>query len=79
MRRRNHATKTPLCTTISHRNLCIVDGGLGWLIFTAQDADLTAEVILGMVLIGAIWILLDRYILRPIEADTIQRWGLVQR
>ena len=53
--------------------------GLGWMIFTAQDADLTAQVILGMVLIGAIWILLDRYVLRPIKADTIQRWGLVQR
>ena len=53
--------------------------GLGWMIFTAQDADLTAQMILGMVLIGSIWILLDRYILRPLESDTIQRWGLVQR
>lgn len=53
--------------------------GLGWMIFTAQDADLTAQVILGMALIGAIWILLDRFVLRPIETDTIQRWGLVQR
>lgn len=53
--------------------------GLGWMIFTAQDADLTAQVILGMVLIGIIWILLDRFVLRPIETDTIQRWGLVQR
>ena len=53
--------------------------GLGWMIFTAQDADVTAQVILGMVLIGVIWILIDRYVLRPLEADTIQRWGLVQR
>ncbi len=53
--------------------------GLGWMIFTAQDADLTAQVMLGMALIGAIWILLDRFVLRPIETDTIQRWGLVQR
>ncbi len=53
--------------------------GLGWMIFTAQDADLTAQVILGMALIGAIWVLLDRFVLRPIETDTIQRWGLVQR
>ena len=50
--------------------------GLGWMIFTAQDTD---QVILGMVMIGVIWILIDRYALRPIEADTIQRWGLVQR
>jgi NitT/TauT family transport system permease protein/taurine transport system permease protein len=53
--------------------------GLGWMIFSAQQVDQTAQVILGMVLIGVLWILLDRYILRPIEADTIQRWGLVQR
>jgi NitT/TauT family transport system permease protein/taurine transport system permease protein len=53
--------------------------GLGWMIFTAQDTDHTDQVILGMILIGIIWILIDRYALRPIEADTIQRWGLVQR
>jgi taurine transport system permease protein len=53
--------------------------GLGWMIFSSQQVDETAQVILGMVLIGAFWILLDRYVLRPIESDTIQRWGLVQR
>lgn len=53
--------------------------GLGWMIFSAQQVDETAQVILGMVLIGVLWILLDRYVLRPIEADTIQRWGLMQR
>ncbi len=53
--------------------------GLGWMIFTGQDADRTAEVILGMVIIGFSWILLDHYLLRPMEADTIERWGLVQR
>lgn len=53
--------------------------GLGWMIFSAQQADQTAQVILGMVLIGWFWVLLDRYVLRPIESDTIQRWGLVQR
>jgi NitT/TauT family transport system permease protein/taurine transport system permease protein len=53
--------------------------GLGWMIFSAQQADQIARVILGMALIGSLWILLDRYVLRPIESDTIQRWGLVQR
>jgi len=53
--------------------------GLGWMIFTGQDADKTAEVILGMVMIGVSWIVLDHYLLRPFEADTIERWGLVQR
>ena len=53
--------------------------GLGWMIFTGQDADKTTEVILGMVMIGTTWIILDHYLLRPFEADTIERWGLVQR
>ena len=53
--------------------------GLGWMIFSAQQADETARVVLGMVLIGMLWIVLDRFVLRPIESDTIQRWGLVQR
>jgi NitT/TauT family transport system permease protein/taurine transport system permease protein len=53
--------------------------GLGWMIFTAQDADLTAQVILGMILIGVTWIVLDHYLLRPFEADTVERWGMMQR
>jgi len=53
--------------------------GLGWMIFTGQDADKTTEVILGMVMIGFTWIVLDRYLLRPFEAGTIERWGLLQR
>ena len=53
--------------------------GLGWMIFTGQDADRTHEIILGMAIIGITWIVLDRYLLRPFEADTIERWGLVQR
>jgi NitT/TauT family transport system permease protein/taurine transport system permease protein len=53
--------------------------GLGWMIFTGQDADRTSEVILGMVMIGVTWIVLDHFLLRPIESDTIERWGLVQR
>ncbi|MDA1090796.1 MAG: ABC transporter permease [Proteobacteria bacterium] len=53
--------------------------GLGWMIFTGQDADLTTQVILGMLMIGCSWIILDHYLLRPLEMDTIERWGLVQR
>lgn len=53
--------------------------GLGSMIFTGQQVDNTAQIILGMVLIGVTWILLDHYLLRPLEADTIERWGLVQR
>jgi taurine transport system permease protein len=53
--------------------------GLGFMIFSAQSFHLTARIMLGMVIIGLLWVLLDHYILRPIEAATIARWGLVQR
>ena len=53
--------------------------GLGWMIFTGQESDKTTEIILGMVIIGFTWIILDHYLLRPLEERTIERWGLVQR
>lgn len=53
--------------------------GLGNMIFAGQELDNTAQIILGMVLIGFTWIILDHFLLRPLEADTIERWGLVQR
>jgi len=30
-------------------------------------------------MIGFTWIILDHYLLRPLEESTIERWGLVQR
>lgn len=53
--------------------------GLGNMIFAGQELDNTAQIILGMVMIGFTWILLDHYLLRPLESDTIERWGLVTR
>ncbi len=53
--------------------------GLGFMIFNAQSFFLTNRIILGMLLIGTLWVLIDRFMFRPLEADTIQRWGLVQR
>jgi NitT/TauT family transport system permease protein/taurine transport system permease protein len=53
--------------------------GLGSMIFTAQSFHLTARIMLGMAAIGALWLLLDYFVLRPLEETTIGRWGLVQR
>jgi taurine transport system permease protein len=53
--------------------------GLGFMIFNAQNFHLTARIMLGMGLIGALWLLLDYFLLRPLEDATIARWGLVQR
>jgi NitT/TauT family transport system permease protein/taurine transport system permease protein len=53
--------------------------GLGFMIFSAQNFHLTARIMLGMAVIGALWLLLDYFVLRPVEEATIARWGLVQR
>jgi taurine transport system permease protein len=53
--------------------------GLGNMIFAGQELDNTAQILLGMMLIGLTWIMLDHFLLRPLESDTIERWGLVQR
>ena len=34
---------------------------------------------LGMALIGGLWLVLDYFLLRPLEEATIARWGLIQR
>jgi NitT/TauT family transport system permease protein/taurine transport system permease protein len=53
--------------------------GLGFMIFSAQNFHLTARIMLGMAIIGALWLLLDYFVLRPLEQATIARWGLVHR
>jgi ABC-type nitrate/sulfonate/bicarbonate transport system permease component len=53
--------------------------GLGFMIFNSQTFHLTARIMLGMGIIGALWVALDYFLLRPIEETTIGRWGMVQR
>ena len=53
--------------------------GLGFMIFNAQNFHLTARIMLGMGIIGVLWLILDYFLLRPAEEATIARWGLVQR
>jgi taurine transport system permease protein len=53
--------------------------GLGFMIFNAQNFHLTARIMLGMAIIGLLWVLLDYFVLRPLEEATIARWGLIQR
>jgi NitT/TauT family transport system permease protein/taurine transport system permease protein len=53
--------------------------GLGFMIFNAQAFHLTARIMLGMGIIGLLWLIVDYFFLRPLEEATIARWGLVQR
>ena len=52
--------------------------GLGFMIFDARQFLGTDVVILGMVLIGILWLVTDSVILRPLERRTVLRWGTVR-
>ena len=55
------------------------NAGLGYMLFMARDFYRTEVIILGMILIGAIWLAMDRLILAPVERRTIERWGVARR
>jgi NitT/TauT family transport system permease protein/taurine transport system permease protein len=39
----------------------------------------TETIILGMIVIGVLWVVMDRLIFTEIERRTVGRWGLLQR
>jgi NitT/TauT family transport system permease protein/taurine transport system permease protein len=50
--------------------------GIGYLIFEGAQSQQTARTIVGMIVMGALWLSIDQFYLRPIERATIQSWGL---
>ncbi|WP_261164707.1 ABC transporter permease [Microbacterium sp. Marseille-Q6965] len=49
--------------------------GLGYSLFLARQYYETDVIILMMVIIGVLWILMDRLLLAPLERRTVERWG----
>jgi taurine transport system permease protein len=54
------------------------NAGLGYMLFLARDFYRTEVIVLGMILIGVLWVFLDRLLLAPVERRTIERWGLAR-
>ncbi len=52
--------------------------GLGFMIFNGQAVGDLSSVVVGMLVIGSLWLAIDRLILRPLEVATIERWGLMR-
>ena len=52
--------------------------GLGFLIFDGATTRQTDRVVVGMIVMGVLWLALDRLFLRPVERATIERWGLIR-
>ena len=53
--------------------------GLGYMTIEAVQWYKTETIIMGMVVIGVLWLLMDRLLFVPLERATIVRWGLVHR
>jgi len=53
--------------------------GIGFLMFDARRAGSVVEILLGMIVLGLLWYVVDGWVLVPIERATVQRWGLVTR
>ncbi|RDJ25066.1 ABC transporter permease [Bosea caraganae] len=52
--------------------------GLGYMLFVARDFYQTEVIVFGMIVIGVLWLLIDRLVLAPLERATVERWGLVR-
>jgi taurine transport system permease protein len=50
--------------------------GLGYALFLAQKTFSTDVIIASMVIIGVLWLMMDRLLLAPLERRTVQRWGM---
>jgi NitT/TauT family transport system permease protein/taurine transport system permease protein len=54
-------------------------GGLGDLIFGARTFGQVDRIIVGMIMIGLLYIVVDRLIVQPIENLTFARWGVLRK
>ena len=54
-------------------------GGLGDLIFGARTFGQVDRIIVGMIMIGLLYIIVDRLIVQPIENLTFARWGVLRK
>lgn len=53
--------------------------GIGFMMFDARRSGSVVEMILGMIVLGILWYVVDSGLLAPLERATIERWGLTQR
>jgi NitT/TauT family transport system permease protein/taurine transport system permease protein len=53
--------------------------GLGYMTIEAVQFFQTDTVLLGMIIIGVLWLVMDKVIFATLERKTVVRWGLLQR
>lgn len=63
--------------TLVAGEMVVATAGLGFMIFDARSYMRSDLVLVGMIVIGVIWLAIDRTFLVTLERRTIQRWGLI--
>jgi NitT/TauT family transport system permease protein/taurine transport system permease protein len=58
--------------------LIAATSGLGFLIYDASNFLRSDKILVGILIIGAIWMVLDNLVLKPLERRTVERWGTVR-
>ncbi len=53
--------------------------GLGYMTIESMKWYKTDTIVMGMILIGLLWIILDQLLFKPLETATVIRWGMVRR
>jgi ABC-type nitrate/sulfonate/bicarbonate transport system permease component len=53
--------------------------GIGYMTIEAVQFFQTDTVLLGMIIIGVLWLVMDKVIFATLERNTVVRWGLLQR
>src|SRR5262245_28175866 len=51
--------------------------GIGSLIFEGAQSHQTARTVVGMIVMGLLWLGLDNLYLKPLERATVERWGSI--
>lgn len=59
--------------------MLVRQGGLGDLIFGARTFNQIDRIMVGMVMIGTLYIIVDRLLVQPIETLTLARWGVLRQ
>ena len=65
--------------TVILAEILVAQTGLGVMLFNARSFFRTDWIIVGMIVVGLIWLTTDRLLLQPLEVRTIRRWGIQRR
>ena len=53
--------------------------GIGFMMVEARQFLRSDIVVMAMITIGVIWLLIEHFVLRPLERATVEKWGVVRR